>query len=306
MKLIFTKNNRILKIILKHGDLTTQTTEVIVNAANNELWLGSGVAGAIRKKGGSKIQEECNKIISLKGGFIKNGGVELTIIGNFKNENLKYIFHAVGPPYRDGTFHEKEDLKNCFDNSFNLANYHKITSISFPPISTGIFRYPKEKAAEVFLESCKDYLEKFFQEKIIIKEKKYEDINKNFESPQTQINDELSFKIESRFENLNNPINYEGEINNNMDILPLEEIKLNENINENICDDKINIYNDINCENDKFNNDEEVFEFKNEYSLSEIYLVIIDDETFKPFEQVFKNKYNEWKDYYKMIKIEKL
>jgi O-acetyl-ADP-ribose deacetylase (regulator of RNase III) len=142
---------------LLKGNLVKQDTNVIVNAANNNLWLGSGVAGAISKEGGPEIQKQCNEITDIKE-EIPNGEVVYTGIGDFKNENLKYIFHAVGPMYRDGTEGEPEELMNAFKNCFKLADELKIESISIPPISSGIFGYPKDKCAEVFLEALVDYL----------------------------------------------------------------------------------------------------------------------------------------------------
>lgn len=145
------------KYLLMRDDLTKQETNAIVNAANNELWLGGGVAGAIRKIGGNKIQEECLKITN-KRGYLKNGEVTHTGIGNFTNKNLNYIFHAVGPYYKGGDKGEKEELYNAFYNCFTLADKNKIKSIAMPPISSGIFGYPKDECAEVFYEALKNYI----------------------------------------------------------------------------------------------------------------------------------------------------
>jgi O-acetyl-ADP-ribose deacetylase (regulator of RNase III) len=134
---------------LLEGDITEMQTEAIVNAANAQLILGGGVAGAIRKKGGPKIQEECNKI---GGTFI--GGAAKTTGGNLK---AKFVIHAVGPQMGEGN--EDEKLKNATANSLKLADENNIKSISFPAISTGIFGFPIERCAKIMLQTTIDYLQ---------------------------------------------------------------------------------------------------------------------------------------------------
>ncbi len=139
---------------LTKGDLTVQDTDVIVNAANSQLWMGGGVAGAIYAKGGQKIQDECDfKVYKNKGEF-KNGSVIPTTSGKMK---YKEIFHAVGPIYRNGNYGEEDDLRECFKNCFELAN-EKEYSISIPPISSGIFGYPKEECAEIFFSELEKFI----------------------------------------------------------------------------------------------------------------------------------------------------
>jgi O-acetyl-ADP-ribose deacetylase len=130
------------------GDLTEQSTDAIVNAANTSLILGGGVAGAIRTKGGPRIQEECNKI---GGTFV--GGAVITTGGNLK---AKYVIHAVGP--RMGEGQEDTKLKNATLNSLKLADQHKLKSIAFPAISTGIFGYPIDRCATIMLSTTIEYL----------------------------------------------------------------------------------------------------------------------------------------------------
>lgn len=137
------------KIILKQGDITELTTDAIVNAANEDLILGGGVAGAIRKKGGPSIQEECNKI-----GRIKVGEAVVTGAGNLK---AKYVIHAVGPRYGEGN--EDEKLKNATWNSLLRATEKNCRSIAFPAISTGIFGFPKERCASIMLKTAIEFLE---------------------------------------------------------------------------------------------------------------------------------------------------
>ncbi|MFW9866796.1 MAG: macro domain-containing protein [Candidatus Thorarchaeota archaeon] len=145
MKEIIVKNS---KISLVQGDITEMETDAIVNAANAQLILGGGVAGAIRSKGGPVIQDECNKI---GGTFI--GGAVITTGGNLK---AKHVIHAVGP--RMGEKNEDNKLKSATLNSLKLMDEHQLKSISFPAISTGIFGYPIERCAKVMISTAKEYL----------------------------------------------------------------------------------------------------------------------------------------------------
>ena len=133
---------------LVEGDITEMQTEAIVNAANARLVLGGGVAGAIRRKGGPQIQEECNKI----GGTFVGGAVKTTG-GNLK---AKYVIHAVGPRIGEGK--EDEKLKNATLNSLKLADEEIIKSISLPAISTGVFGFPIQRCAEIMLQTTIEYL----------------------------------------------------------------------------------------------------------------------------------------------------
>lgn len=138
--------NSLIKLV--KGDITELEVEAIVNAANSSLILGGGVAGAIRKKGGPSIQEECNKI---GGTFV--GGAVITGGGNLK---AKYVIHAVGP--RMGEGNEDVKLKNATLNSLKLARSKRLESIAFPAISTGIFGYPLDKCAKIMLETTKEFI----------------------------------------------------------------------------------------------------------------------------------------------------
>jgi O-acetyl-ADP-ribose deacetylase (regulator of RNase III) len=139
-------NNSLLE--LHDGDITEMQTDAIVNAANERLILGGGVAGAIRTKGGPEIQAECNKI---GGTFV--GGAVITTAGNLKT---KHVIHAVGP--RMGEGNENEKLKNATLNSLKLADENNLKSISFPAISAGIFGFPIESCAEIMLNITIEYL----------------------------------------------------------------------------------------------------------------------------------------------------
>jgi O-acetyl-ADP-ribose deacetylase (regulator of RNase III) len=133
---------------LVQGDITEQDTDAIVNAANAALQLGGGVAGAIRRKGGPKIQEECNKI---GGTFV--GGAVITTGGNLK---ARHVIHAVGPRWGEGN--EDEKLKNATLNSLKVADQNNLKIVSFPAISTGIFGFPVKRASEIMLKTTIEYL----------------------------------------------------------------------------------------------------------------------------------------------------
>lgn len=139
-------NNSIVELV--EGDITEMQTEAIVNAANAQLVLGGGVAGAIRRKGGPQIQNECDKI-----GRTSVGGAVITTGGNLK---AKYVIHAVGPRLGEGN--EDEKLKNATLNSLKLADENNLKSISFPAISTGVFGFPVRRCAEIMLKTTLDYL----------------------------------------------------------------------------------------------------------------------------------------------------
>ncbi len=141
-------SNTIIKLIL--GDISECETDAIVNAANDQLILGGGVAGAIRSKGGPAIQEECNKI-----GGTYVGGAVITTGGNLK---ARYVIHAVGPQMGEGD--EDNKLKNATVNSLKIADENGLKSIAFPAISTGIFGYPLQRCSDVMLSNTMSYLEK--------------------------------------------------------------------------------------------------------------------------------------------------
>ncbi len=139
-------------------NITDLNTDAIVNAANASLQLGDGVAGAIKRKGGPRIQEECNNI-----GGTHVGGAVITTGGNLK---AKFVIHAVGPIY--GEEHDDEKLKDATLNALILADKNNLKSIAFPAISTGIFRFPKERCATIMLSTTIAYLEGYTKlEKVI-------------------------------------------------------------------------------------------------------------------------------------------
>ncbi len=139
--------NRVIELV--KGDITEMETDAIVNAANAQLILGGGVAGAIRRKGGPAIQEACNKI---GGTFV--GGAVITTGGNLK---ARYVIHAVGPMMGEGD--EDNKLKNATINSLKVADENHLKSIACPAISTGIFGYPLDRCAEIMLSETINYLQ---------------------------------------------------------------------------------------------------------------------------------------------------
>ena len=130
------------------GDITTVAADVIVNAANPELVGGSGVNGAILRAGGPTILHELSKIRAESGGC-QPGNAVVTSAGRIPT---KYIFHAVGPVYRDGKQGEPELLASCYETCLRLADERHVETISFPAISTGVYGYPIEEAARIALE----------------------------------------------------------------------------------------------------------------------------------------------------------
>ena len=141
-----TINESIIELV--ESDITEMDTDAIVNAANAALQLGAGVAGAIRRKGGPIIQEECDKI-----GGVFVGGAVITTGGNLKP---RFVIHAVGP--RMGEGNEEEKLKNATLNSLRVAEENKLKSLAFPAISTGIFGFPLDRCARIMLSSTIEYL----------------------------------------------------------------------------------------------------------------------------------------------------
>ena len=135
-------------IELLQGDITEFDTDAIVNAANAALVMGGGVAGAIRRKGGPEIQEECNRI---GGTFV--GGAVITTGGRLR---AKHVIHAVGP--RQGEGDEDRKLENATVNSLKLADEKGLSTVAFPAISTGIFGYPLDKCAAIMLSTTIEYL----------------------------------------------------------------------------------------------------------------------------------------------------
>jgi O-acetyl-ADP-ribose deacetylase (regulator of RNase III) len=142
------------RIELVQGDITKLQVDAIVNAANTSLLGGGGVDGAIHRAGGKAILEECIKIRDKQGGC-KVGEAVITTAGNLP---LKYVIHTVGPVWSDGKPDADELLANAYRNSLKLAVAHEIKTIAFPNISTGIYHFPKDKAAAIATHTVKEFL----------------------------------------------------------------------------------------------------------------------------------------------------
>ena len=136
------------------GDITKMKVDAIVNAANSSLLGGGGVDGAIHREGGPKILEECKVIVAKQGGC-KTGEAVITTGGNLP---AKYVIHTVGPIWHGGDKNEEELLANAYKNSLRLATEYEIKSIAFPNISTGVYGFPKQRAAEIAIAAVKEFL----------------------------------------------------------------------------------------------------------------------------------------------------
>jgi O-acetyl-ADP-ribose deacetylase (regulator of RNase III) len=146
------------KVCLVEGDITAQDADVIVNAANSALMGGGGVDGAIHRKGGPKILEECKCIRATEWpDGLPTGKAVITSGGNLK---ARYVVHTVGPIWRGGTGGEPELLAEAYCNSLTLVASKGLRTIAFPSISTGAYSYPIEKASRIALKTVKEFLEK--------------------------------------------------------------------------------------------------------------------------------------------------
>jgi O-acetyl-ADP-ribose deacetylase len=136
------------------ADITEETTDAIVNAANSSLLGGGGVDGAIHRAGGPAILEECRVIVS-KIGRLAAGNAVITTGGRLA---AKHVIHTVGPIFRDGNHRESETLASCHFESIRIADEHSLMSIAFPAISTGAYGYPVSEAAPIAISSTVDAL----------------------------------------------------------------------------------------------------------------------------------------------------
>jgi O-acetyl-ADP-ribose deacetylase (regulator of RNase III) len=142
------------KIVLKEGDITRIAVDAMANAANSALAGGGGVDGAIHRAGGAAIMAELDEIRTAKGGC-PTGSAVATGAGRLP---AKFVFHAVGPVYRDGTRGEPELLAACYRRCLELAEERGVRTISFPAISTGIYGYPAEEAAIIAVREVQQHL----------------------------------------------------------------------------------------------------------------------------------------------------
>jgi O-acetyl-ADP-ribose deacetylase (regulator of RNase III) len=145
------------RVIVKVGDITQESVDAIVNAANSSLLGGGGVDGAIHARGGSEILEECREIRRTQHPTgLPIGEAVITTAGNLP---ARFVIHAVGPVYGMNRGMDAELLAACYKNSLQLAVENNLTTVAFPAISTGIYGYPKDEAARVSSKAIKEFLE---------------------------------------------------------------------------------------------------------------------------------------------------
>jgi len=142
------------RILLQEGDITRIPADAIANAANSALAGGGGVDGAIHRAGGPAIMRELDAIRAAQGGC-PTGSAVATSAGKLPS---KFVFHAVGPVYRDGRHGEPELLAGCYRKCLELAEERGVRTISFPAISTGVYGYPQEPAAAIAVREAKAHL----------------------------------------------------------------------------------------------------------------------------------------------------
>jgi O-acetyl-ADP-ribose deacetylase (regulator of RNase III) len=146
------------RVRLVNGDITEMETDAIVNAANSSLMGGGGVDGAIHRKGGPKILEECKKIrATVWPEGLPTGRAIITSAGNLK---AKHVIHTVGPVWHGGNRGEAELLAQAYQNSLRTAVSNELKTVAFPSISTGAYGYPIGNASRIALKTVKDFLEK--------------------------------------------------------------------------------------------------------------------------------------------------
>ncbi|POR24616.1 O-acetyl-ADP-ribose deacetylase [Flavobacterium columnare] len=153
-----------MKTALQKADITKLAVDAIVNAANSSLLGGGGVDGAIHRVGGTQILDECIQIRNKQGGC-KVGEAVITTAGNLPSQ---YVIHTVGPVWNGDKDEKKQLLASCYKNCLDLAEANQLKTIAFPNISTGIYRFPKQEAAKIALETVKSYSFENIEEVIFV------------------------------------------------------------------------------------------------------------------------------------------
>lgn len=144
-------------INLIKGDITALAVDAIVNAANSSLMGGGGVDGAIHRAAGPVIQEECRLYVQQYG-KLPAGKAMITSAGNLA---ARFVIHTVGPVWQSGLKGEDQLLASCYINSLHIAIEKQLRSLAFPNISTGVYGYPKDEAAEVAIATVQNFLSSY-------------------------------------------------------------------------------------------------------------------------------------------------
>jgi len=149
-----------MSIKVYQGDITTLAVDAIVNAANRTLLGGGGVDGAIHRAAGKELLAECRTLNGCETG-------EAKITGGYKLP-AKHVIHTVGPVWHGGKNNEDQLLENAYANSLKLAAQNDLKSIAFPAISTGVYGFPKERAANIAVATIKSFLEDHDMDVILV------------------------------------------------------------------------------------------------------------------------------------------
>jgi O-acetyl-ADP-ribose deacetylase (regulator of RNase III) len=144
------------RIAIVEGDITELDVDAIVNAANKRMLGGGGVDGAIHRAAGPRLVEECRRVPEVRPGVRCPTG-EARLTGGHSLP-ARFVIHTVGPVWHGGRHGEDEDLANCYRNSLSLAVGHGIRTIAFPAISTGVYGFPVDRAAQIAVREVRTFL----------------------------------------------------------------------------------------------------------------------------------------------------
>ena len=148
------------EIIIEQGDICLQELDAIVNAVNSTLLGGGGVDGAIHRAAGPELLAECHTLNGCATGEAKITKAYLL--------PATYVIHTVGPVWKGGMETEADLLKSCYKNCIRLAAEHELVSIAFPAISTGVYNYPPEQAADIAISTVEDTLQNYPEIKKVV------------------------------------------------------------------------------------------------------------------------------------------